>query len=158
MIYDALNTFALADTVVGATGRALIGDQIDLQGLGNSVVGGARDIGNGRPVYVVIVVKTTVDSAAEAATISFEVVSDAAAAIAVDGSATEHVVSPTFTEAQLVSGFAYVVALPLEGPVYERYLGIIANVGGEAVTAGTIDAFLTIDPHGYKHYSQGQVV
>jgi hypothetical protein len=39
------------------------------------------------------------------------------------------------------------IALPLEGKSYERYLGILAVIGTTTVTAGAINAFLTADPH-----------
>lgn len=143
MIMDELLEFCDADTLTTTTGRNLEGDVINLQQ--------ARDIGNGQPVYLVIQVTTAVTSAG-AATISFELVSDAQAAIAVDGSATEHITTEAIGKATLVAGYTRVIALPLEDPAYEQYLGLISNVGTAALTAGAINAFLTLDPHGWQSY------
>lgn len=132
-----------------ATGLALIGDVIDL-----SV---ARDIGVGdTPLYLVIQVTTAVTSAG-AATVEFQLVSDAQAAIAVDGTASVHYKSAAIAKATLEAGYyAVVVALPQEGVAYERYLGILQNVGTAALTAGAINAFLTLDVGGkWKPYADG---
>lgn len=143
MILDERNEFAdnLALSTA-ATGRALVGDVIDLEV--------ARNIANGRPLYLVVQVSEVVTSAG-AATVSFELASDAQAAIAVDGSATVHHATAAIPKATLVAGYnAIMIALPLEGPVYERYLGIIANVGVAALTAGKVNAFLTTNPKTWK--------
>src|SRR3546814_4506181 len=72
----------------------LVGDVVDLQGLGSGT-GGARDIGNGRPVYLVIQVTTEVITGGTAGTIAFELVSDAQEAIVPD-TATVHFRSTEF--------------------------------------------------------------
>jgi len=145
MWIDERNEFADATALSTAgTGRALVGDVIDLEV--------ARDIGNGQVVYLVIQVTTAVTSAG-AATVSFELATDAAAAIATDGSATEHITTAAIPKATLVAGYEMCIPLPLEGDAYERYLGVIQNVGTAALTAGAINAFLTLDPRGYKAYA-----
>ncbi len=61
-----------------------------------------------------------------------------------------------FEVADLIQGFQIVVALPM-GDVansvtpYERYLGILA-VGTGTQSAGAINAFLTLDPAGWRAY------
>ena len=45
------------------------------------------------------------------------------------------------------------VKLPVEGVVYERYLGILATIGTTTVTAGKINAFLTMNPSKWKAYA-----
>lgn len=137
MILDERNEFADATALsTAATGRALVGDVIDLGAA-------AGDIGNGGPVYLVIQVDTAVTSAGSA-TVQFELASDAQAAIAVDGSASVHYTSAAIPKATLVAGYmAAAVVLPMG--TYERYLGIIQNVGTAALTAGKINAFLTDD-------------
>lgn len=140
MIMDTRAEFASKTAFSTAgTGLALVGNVMD-----SSVV---RDLGNGRPVYLVILIDTTVTSAG-AATVEFDLVSDAQAAIAVDGSASVHFKSTAFPKASLVAGFAaVVVALPWNGGVpYEQFLGILQNVGTAALTAGKFNAFLTLDP------------
>ena len=142
MILDERLEFADATALSTAgTGRALVGDVMDLGAVSPG------DIGNGEPLYLVIQVTTDVDSALDTATVSFELASDAAAAIATDGTATEHVTTETFTQATLVAGYTRVYPIGLVEA--ERYLGILQNVGTEAATAGAINAFLTADPYGW---------
>ena len=86
-----------------------------------------RDIGNGDPMYLVINVDTEV------------ITGDVAAN------------SPELN----AGGYPVVVALPLEGVPYERYLGVLATIGSTTVTAGKINAFLTMDPIGWKAYADG---
>lgn len=149
MITDRLNTFALATALnTGAAGTYLVGDVIDL--------GTARDIGQGNPIYLVVQVDTTATSGG-AATLQIKLASDAQAAIATDGSATEHVVSPAIAVASLTAGKRIlVVAIPFEGNVYERYLGILQVTGTAAFTAGKIDAFLTQTPSAWKAMADAQ--
>lgn len=129
-----------------ATGRALVGDVIDL-----SVARDVGNYGNGLPLYLVILVTDAVTSAG-AATVEFELASDAQAAIAVDGSATVHYSSGAIGKASLIAGYKLVIPLPAEGPVYERYLGLISNPGAAALTAGSIRAFITPDAGKWKAY------
>lgn len=129
-----------------ATGLALVGNVIDLTV--------ARNIANGKPLYLVITVTTAVTSAG-AATVQFLLTSGAVAAIPVDGSATQHYASAAIPKATLVAGYQIVVPLPLESPAYQEFLGIQQNVGAAALTAGAITAELTLDPPGpAKTYPQ----
>ncbi len=149
MILDELGEFADATALSTAgLGLALVGDVIDL--------GSARDIGNGEPLYLVIQIDTAVTSAG-AATLEFQLVSDAQAAIAVDGSASVHAKTAAIAKAALVAGYCVaVIPLPFDGGVpYERYLGILQNVGTAALTAGKFNAFLTRTPAAWKAYSDG---
>lgn len=137
MILDERSEFADATALsTAATGRALVGDVMDLGAT-------SSDIGNGSQIFLVIQVDTAVTSAG-AATVSFEIASDAQATIAVDGSATVHAVTAAIPKASLVAGYL-VAAVSLPIGTYERYLGIIQNVGTAALTAGKINAFLTDD-------------
>jgi hypothetical protein len=137
MILDERNEFADATALsTAATGRALVGDVMDL---GST----SSDIGNGQPLYLVVQVDTAVTSDGSA-TVSFELVSDAQESIAVNGTATVHFATGAIPKATLVGGYvAAAVALPMGS--YERYLGVIANVGTAALTAGNVNAFLTTD-------------
>lgn len=152
MILDELTEFADAVSVAGAAGTALIGDVID-----TSVV---RNLGNsGKPLYLVIQCATSIITGGVAGTIQFQLVSDAQAAIAVDGSATVHFSTGTFVtdgdDANALDAGATiaVVALPMDGAAaYEQYLGILAVIATTTVTAGAIDAFLTFDPPQWKAY------
>lgn len=147
MIMDERLEFADAVSVAAAAGTALIGDVIDLSSV-------ARDIGSGQPMFLVISVDTEIITGGSAGTIQFVLASDAQAAIATDGTATSHFRSQLFVtddsaanDAAMNAGsFPVVIPLPQEGPVYERYLGILAIIATTTVTAGKINAFLTLDP------------
>lgn len=158
MIMDERNEFADAASVVAAAGTALIGDVIDLGTV-------HRDIGAGQPVYLVITTDTEIITGGVAGTIKFQLVSDAQAAIATDGSATVHIDTGNFVtgaanandNALNAGGIIFMGPLPSEGKVYEEFLGILAIVATTATTAGKINAFLTTDPgsFGKKVYPEG---
>ena len=101
---------------------------------------------------------TASKKAPAAGTLIFQLVSDAQAAIAVDGSATVHIATGSFVtddaaanSVQLnAGGIIACIALPLEGPVYERFLGVLAITGTTTTTAGKINSFLTLDPSKWK--------
>ena len=150
MIIDSLNEFADAVSVIQTAGsRFNLGDVIDLSQ--------ARDIGNGQTVYLMIQVDTEIITAGSQGSIQFHLVSDA-----IDtpdtSTATIHMSSPTYVTDDSAAnspelnagGIIWQVALPLEGDLYERYLGVQYNVTTEDTTAGAVSAFLTLDPRGWK--------
>jgi hypothetical protein len=147
MIMDERLEFADAVSVAAAAGTSLIGDVIDLSSIG-------RDIGSGQEVFLVITVDTEIITGGAAGTIKFQLVSDAQAAIATDGTATVHMDTGTLVtddaaanSAKLNAGsILFYGTLPGEGNVYERFLGILAVIATTEVTAGKINAFLTLDP------------
>lgn len=147
MIMDDRLEFADAVSVAAAAGTALIGDVIDSGAV-------ARDLGQGEPLYLVITVDTEIITGGVAGTIKFQLVSDAAAAIATDGTATVHLDTGTFVtddaaanSNQLNAGsVVFAGPIPVEGAVFERYLGVLAIIGTTTVTAGKINAFLTLTP------------
>ena len=92
MIMDERLEFADATALdTSGTDTDLVGDVIDL---GSTT----SDIGNGQPIYLVIQVDTAVTSGGSA-TVDFKLLSDAAAAIAVDGTATQHFASGAIAKA-----------------------------------------------------------
>jgi hypothetical protein len=149
---DDLLEFADATSVAAAAGTALIGDVIDLGSAGENP-------GNGQPLYVLIRPSTEIITGGAAGTLTFKVASDAQAAIATDGTATEHVVTTAFVtdgtdanDAELkVGGTILQIALPISG-TYERYLGILAVTATTTTTAGAVDAFLSYDPNEWRSY------
>lgn len=150
MILDSLLEFADATSVAASAGTALIGDVIDLQE--------ARDIGNGEPIYLVIQCDTAIITGGAAGTVEFQLASDAAAAIATDGSATVHYDTGTIVTGAAGSGLTAAgaaiaaIALPMEGNAYERYLGVLCVTATTTTTAGAINAFLTKDVSKWKAY------
>lgn len=147
MILDERNELCDATALSTAgTGLALVGDVIDLGP-------NARDIGAGEPMSLVVQITTAVTSAG-AATVEFQLATDAAAAIATDGSASVHAKSAAIGKATLVAGFEVVLPLPpAAGTPYERYLGLLQNVGVAALTAGAINAFVVPTSHVRVHKS-----
>lgn len=153
MWLDEKLEFADAISVAGSSGTALIGDVIDLTV--------ARDIGQGQPMYVAILTSTEIITGGSAGTLKFQVVSDAQEAVATDGNASVHLDTGTFVTDDSAAnasqfnagGVILFAALPIEGRVYERWLGILAVIATTTVTAGAVNAFLTFDPHGYKAYA-----
>ncbi len=158
MILDERLEFADAVSVAAAAGTALIGDVVDLGSV-------ARDIGmGGPPMWLVITCDTEIITGGAAGTVKFQLVSDAQAAIAVDGTATVHYDSGTFVtddsaanDTAMNAGEVIVaVPLPVQGKVYERYIGILCITATTTTTAGKINAFLTLDPpHTSKLYAEG---
>jgi len=115
-------------------------------------------------MYLCITVDTEIITAGSAGTIQFQLASDAQAAIAVDGSASIHLVTEEFvtdddaanSDQLNAGGTIFMGAMPVGNAVpYERYLGVIAVIGTTEVTAGAINAFLTTDPSHWKAYADG---
>lgn len=152
MIMDERLEFADAVSVAAAAGTANIGDIID-----SSVV---RDLGQGQPVYLIITVDTEIITGGTAGTLAFQLVSDSTTTIATDGTASIHAVSEAYVtdgtdanDPEMKAGaVAFQIALPAEGNAYERYLAIQAVTATTTTTAGAINAFLTVDPYGWKSY------
>jgi hypothetical protein len=149
-ILDERNEFADDVSVAASAGTALIGDVIDLGAAG-------EDVGNGQSIYLVIRTGSTeIITTGSAGTLQFTLASDSAAAIATNGTATEHVLTEAFVtdgtdanDAEMKAGaLIYCAPLPIgTGGNYERYLGILATTATTTTSAGTINAFLTLDPH-----------
>jgi hypothetical protein len=153
MIMDERTEFADATTVALAAGTHVIGDQIPLSF--------ARDLGNGQPIYLCITCNASI-LAASAGTIRFQLVSDSTAALATDGSSTVHLDTGTFvtnvdaSNAIDTGAIIYCAPVPTEGVrLYEGFLGILAIVATATVTAGSINAWLSLTPIGNKFYPEG---
>jgi|TARA_R110002110_G_scaffold43923_6_gene135932 hypothetical protein len=146
MILDERTEFADNVSVAASAGTAQIGDVIDME-----VV---RNIGGGQPVYLVIRTGgTEIITGGSAGTLTFQVASNSAA-LAADGTDTVHAQTDALVTdgtdanaAELKVGAQILsIALPGQGVPYERYLGILAVTATTTTTAGTINAFLTLDP------------
>lgn len=144
MILDERLEFCDATSVAGSAGTALIGDVIDLGGT-------SQDIGLGEPMYLVIQTDTEIITGGSAGTIQFKLSSDAQAAIATDGTATDHLISASLVtddagaNSDALNAGGTILAARLPSGTYERYIGILAIIGTTTVTAGKINAFLTHD-------------
>jgi len=133
-----------------STTLTLVGDVIDL--------GIARDLPGSPPLYLVIQVVTAADGGSGGTgTTQFILASDAAAAIAVDGTETRHLATDVFTAAQLTAGKTFVFPLPAGGTAggtgYERYLGLLVLPAAEEEDDMTINAFLTLEGAVWQSYA-----
>ena len=142
MILDERTEFCDATALnTGAAGNYLIGDVVDL--------GVARDLGGDMAVYLVVSVDTTATSGGSA-TGQFNLVTGDNASLT---SPTTLVSSKAWTVATMTAGTVLMaIQLPLEGTLYERYIGIQQVTGTAAFTAGKVNAFLTEDVARWKAY------
>ena len=149
MIMDENLEFADAVAIpTGGAATALVGDVIDLGAVN-------RDIGQGKPLYLVIQVDTVI---AGGTAVQWVLASDSVEAINAAGDASQHALTDVFLVADLVAGFQIVIPLPMGDTgatasitPYERYLGILVT-GTGTQTSGNFDAFLTLDPAGWRSY------
>ena len=138
---DRTLTFARGETVRGSD--KILGDVIDLGApyvpkSGTSVAAGPL-FAVGKPMALVLQTRVAM---AGGTSITFSLRSSAAAALS---SPRTHM-SVTGTTAQLTVGASIIAYLPyITWLPYLRYIGVHADVAGTA-TAGTWDAFLTLDP------------
>jgi hypothetical protein len=155
MILDERLEFADALAVPVGPGTVNVGDQIPL--------GVARDVGGvGDTSKLTVVVQVTAAfTSGGAATVAFQIVSDSVAAIDTAGTQSIHAKTKDFTIAELTAlGNEIMLDLPPEATQepYEEFLGIQAVVGVAALTAGSVNAFLTRDVGNWKAYpAPGQV-
>lgn len=135
----------------GSAGNYLIGSQINMNV--------ARDIANGQPLYLVIMVSTGITVASLTGTIAFRLASDGSESVSTTiTSSTQHIVTPewaTSTTAIAVGTVLYCGALPAQGKGYEQFLGLLQVTGTTAINAGAVQAFLTTDPAIYTAYANG---
>ncbi len=127
-----------------------VGDVIDL--------GAQRDIGQGQAMYLHIQVSTALTSGGSA-TVQFSLASDGSDTIATDGNQTVHLLTDAIAVATLVQGFSMSIPIPAgatqqgKGNIgYERYLGFQTVTGTAALTAGAVNAYLSLDPQGWRSY------
>ncbi|MFN4018045.1 MAG: Bbp16 family capsid cement protein [Reyranella sp.] len=141
MMYDKLNTFGTDQAV---TTTAASTDIVDL--------GAARDIGNGEPLELVILVTQSV-TAAGAATVTFALETDDNAAFS---SPVVLANSGAIGKAALTAGTEVLrVKVPLDA---ERYLRTNYTVATGPLTAGTFTAFLAHDRQASRAYASGFTV
>lgn len=134
MIRDALNTFGTDIDITLATGTHKLGEALDF-GSGHD-----RELGTGTPPKRIgfIVTQADVDSAGDGATLAFVVTTSANEDLS---SGTDLVTSQAYAEADLVKGKYVELTLP-EGEAVDRYLGVQGVIGGEAITTGTVTAWV----------------
>ena len=144
-IMDSLTLFGEDFDLDQETGTYLFTNQIDL-----GIAG--RDPGNGQVVYLNMVVTEAFTDGGDAATLQFRLASDDTASIHATTS-TGHLLSAPMLKAVLTLGATFSFALPVEGLVYEQFLGLQALVGTAGFDAGMVTAWLSLDPIGWKAYA-----
>jgi hypothetical protein len=140
MLVDKFLEFCDATDVSAAAGTALVGDVIDLTTIG-------LDLNAPNQGLFLVVQVTTAFTSGGSSTNQFKIVTDAAAAIATDGTATEHALSSVLGKTTLAAD--YQLVLPLArgaGGSYERYMGVLNVTAAATTTAGSINAFLSLSP------------
>lgn len=135
MILDYDNQFSDAQAV---TSTAISTNVIDL---GSDPT--LRDIGNGQPMYLVILTQTACTDTSSDATVTFTLESDSAEGL--NSSATVHFSTGAKAFASYATAGTVVAAVALPMGSYERYLGVRYTVASGPLTAGKFDAFLTAD-------------
>lgn len=105
-------------------------------------LGAVRDVGKGRPMYVVICMDTALTSTNDTGTIVFAVVDELDADI--DTSSVELVQTDPLGVTVLTLGKVIVLPLPA-GIMTQQYLGFRAKTGGETIATGTCTVFLALD-------------
>lgn len=141
MIIDDKLEFCDAQALnTGAAGSYVLGDDVNIAQI--------RDIGNGQPIYLVIVVSTTATSGGSA-TGQFSLVTDSTIAT----SSPVVLASRAWPVASMTVGTVLLcVPLPSEGTAYNQKIGLVQTTGTAAFTAGAVNAFLTLDPAIWKAY------
>ncbi len=154
MFIDTFNQFGEDVDVSFAAATENMTNVIDL--------GLARDVGMGEPLYLVLTCTGGDDgviTGGTAGTIQFRVVSDSTASISLT-TASVHLLTKAYVTDdaalnELKKGDVFFVgALPTDAnEPYERYLGVQTIVATTTTTEGTVTAFLTRDPHGWKSHA-----
>lgn len=152
VLVDAKLEFCNATALSTGGASALLGNVIDLG------ANGIRDIGAGAPVYLVIAVSTTITMAA-GGTLQFQLWQGTGTdGTDINAGAEALMASHAYTEAELegtggetvIQGskgsILWCCSLPVQGDAYKRYLQIRQIYGTAAVTAGAINAYLTLTP------------
>lgn len=154
MWIDETLEFADNQTLLTALGKAILDDDVDLSvpaGLANPATPEGRDIGTGETLYLVITVDTAVTSGG-AATVAFNLVTDAQSPITTDDTESQHASTGPIPVALLVQAATVILPVPPEFVVYERFLGVQSEVATAVLTAGAVSAFITQDKGVWRAY------
>lgn len=138
-IMDYRLEFCDATTLVGATGTTVRGNTIDL-GVAN------KDYADGTPIYMHARVGTAAatTSGLAHATLAF-ILQEAAVNTPASFGTAVTLKSATATSTSYGAGYKiYDGALPTRK--YKRYLRLVSTIATSVLVAGTVDAFISLDP------------
>jgi hypothetical protein len=153
MLIDSQNSFSWEDAVTADTISENVMDLLSgaIKGLTANTI---RDIGAGKALYLHAVVTTALASSGETTSLIATLESDSA--VGLDASATVHLTSDEFEEADLVAGTWIFKGVPLPPGAYERYLGMRYAVGAEEdFTSGKISAWISENRYDDRTYESG---
>lgn len=106
---------------------------------------------SGRNLFVVITVSVPVVGVG--ASVQFRIVSDAATPVHVSTS-TQHAETGAIPIAALNAAGRVIIPLP-EGPAaYEGFIGLVVVTSGATTTAGSINAFITMDAERWRAFPE----
>lgn len=112
----------------------------------------ARDIGVGKKMFVVIVVKESFTDTGSNSTLSVKVQTDDNEAFGSPSDVADLLTIPALAAA----GTQYVLALPAAVyNDYQQYVRLYYTPNNGDLSAGKLDAFVTLDPTQYKQYASG---
>lgn len=135
MIIDSELLFADGTWAPTGTGDNISTNVWDSAPLGGTPTANTgRDFGQGEDFWLEILVKTSVTSAG-AATVDFRLRTDSAASLT--SSPVDLIATGAIGKATLVAGYQTYLRFPTpNAQSYKRYLGVNANIGTAALTAG----------------------
>jgi len=107
--------------------------------LGPVTLNTTRDLGAGEPLYLSILITTTVAATGGASTTVFTLESDDNTSLS---SATTHWTGQSIAKATLVAGYWYAKAVPLPAGDYQRYVGIRMTPTTNDWTSGAVSAWI----------------
>jgi hypothetical protein len=137
MLTDRLTTFGLAaDATTNSNTTAKVGDEIDLVA--------ARDIGNGKDMFVLLQIDTAFDGGG-GANFELSVVSSDAVGLTTPNVHWTTGMMP-ITDPKNVVGYRWFARLPIDN--YLRYLGVTISATAGNINVGKLDAFIV--PHDHK--------
>jgi len=120
----------------------MIGSSTSVYGSYSVDLGATTDVGRGAPLNLVICVTTAYASGTSTGTATFILVDEADATI--DSGSVPIVSTGPLIVTRLTAGKVIVVPIPAN-LITQQFLGLKVTLATEEVTAGSIDAFITLD-------------
>lgn len=143
MFVDAQLQFSDAQAVTSAAGST---NTIDLSQV--------RDIGTGRPLYVVVCIVTTLTHGGSNTGVTVALEGDSTTSFTPDGTVTLFTIA-----AAAAAGTVYIATLsPGSAPLGYQYIRLKYTPTGADLTGGTIDAFLALDIQKFTAYADAITV
>lgn len=159
MLIDKLSTFSWAQAV---TADAISENVIDLLPVSGAIGAGAtggpsanttKNLGGGQPLYLHILVHTTMTDADGTPTLTITLESDVAEAL--NSAAVVHHTISAVTEAAMVAGYWIAKGVPIPPGDYKRYLGLRYTTNVADFDGGKISAWLSSNRYDDRTYESG---